>query len=338
MKSTRTQKIRLGLFLLAAVGLLLVGLVTLGGVRLLASHDEYHLFFRRSVSGLQVGAPVRVLGVDVGSVTSIGLDPKTERVRVDVSVAEGTPLHADAIARLDIVGLTGMKSVEIDPGTPSVPLLEPGTAIQVGEGGMLFGMRGDADDLVGELRETLARLNLLLSDENRRSVSRLLESVANASVELERSLRDNRESLGSLLAATVDALREMQAMFADARAVVADVRPLTASLTRLVRSADDKLAAVPVERMVQRVDALLTEMNQAVESLDLEATAERFATLAVTAERTLGQVDRVVERSAGDLRSLFGTLRRASTEFEQFVREIRSQPNVLIRGRGRSTP
>ncbi|MBV9653717.1 MAG: MCE family protein, partial [Acetobacteraceae bacterium] len=68
----RAAFLRVGLFVIGAtvVGILLI--LFLGGPRL-ASATKYETYFRESVQGLDVGAPVKYRGVTIGQVTDIGL-------------------------------------------------------------------------------------------------------------------------------------------------------------------------------------------------------------------------------------------------------------------------
>ncbi len=69
--SKRARPALIGLFVVAALGLLVGALVYLGVGSYSGQKLQLELYFRGSVSGLQVGAPVVLKGVQVGSVTGI---------------------------------------------------------------------------------------------------------------------------------------------------------------------------------------------------------------------------------------------------------------------------
>ena len=74
--ASRTQKTAVGAFVIGGLLLFAVGIVALGGGRMLSSATEYVLYFDGSVSGLQIGSPVVFRGVPLGSVTRIALEAR----------------------------------------------------------------------------------------------------------------------------------------------------------------------------------------------------------------------------------------------------------------------
>lgn len=77
MKKKRTIFL-VGFFSLAAV-LLLVGILYfLGSTSLFSKGDRYILYFNESVNGLNIGSPVKLRGVPVGSVSQILIDTRQD--------------------------------------------------------------------------------------------------------------------------------------------------------------------------------------------------------------------------------------------------------------------
>ena len=71
--------------------------------------DHYLAIEEESVAGLNLNAPVKYQGVEVGKVTDIQLDPTNpEKVRLTFAIAHGTPIKADTVAVLKTQGLTGI--------------------------------------------------------------------------------------------------------------------------------------------------------------------------------------------------------------------------------------
>ncbi len=79
MAVTRAQKVRLGAFLAIGITAVVGGLVVLAGAKLGEKRDAYTVRYDQaevSLSGLEVGSPVRYSGIKVGRVDAIGIDPK----------------------------------------------------------------------------------------------------------------------------------------------------------------------------------------------------------------------------------------------------------------------
>ena len=69
----QVNKTLIGAFILGAVVLAVITVLVLGGGSLLGRSDRYVMYFSGSVNGLRVGAPVKLMGVTVGTVTAINL-------------------------------------------------------------------------------------------------------------------------------------------------------------------------------------------------------------------------------------------------------------------------
>ena len=114
-----------GAFVLGLGALLVVGVLWLAaGVSGEKKYEPYLSIIEESVAGLNVGAPVKYLGVDVGKVSTIGIDPQnTRQVRLLFLIERGTPIREDTEAVLKTQGLTGIAYVELSPGSAEAPLL-----------------------------------------------------------------------------------------------------------------------------------------------------------------------------------------------------------------------
>jgi phospholipid/cholesterol/gamma-HCH transport system substrate-binding protein len=88
----------------------------------------YRINFAESVSGLAVGDPVKFRGVEVGTVSSMALDPENPRVvRVDVRLRKDTPVKTDTRASLKLKGITGVVYIELNGGNPAAVRLTQAT-------------------------------------------------------------------------------------------------------------------------------------------------------------------------------------------------------------------
>ena len=89
--------------------------------------DRYQAVIQESVAGLNLDAPVKYLGVDVGKVTRIGIDPQnSEQVRLEFLIERGTPIKEDSVAVLKTQGLTGIAYIELSGGSADAPPLVMG--------------------------------------------------------------------------------------------------------------------------------------------------------------------------------------------------------------------
>src|SRR5439155_9984162 len=136
-------------------------LAVLGSGTLFKKSHKFICFFRGSLNGLNVGAPVKVRGVQIGSVAEIRLrlDPSDGRFKAERGVLGSLPVILDvdesqltarggtgeALKPEELNGmikhglraqlgteslLTGLLYIEVDlhPGTPLKLMLEPGSS------------------------------------------------------------------------------------------------------------------------------------------------------------------------------------------------------------------
>ena len=121
---TKANHLAIGSFVLASIAGLMVFVLWLGKAEFDRKLDAYQIYFSGSVSGLSVASKVRYRGVPVGTVTAIGIDPdNSEQVLVIIEVTEGTPIKDDAVAALEMQGITGLVDVQITGGSKNSPRL-----------------------------------------------------------------------------------------------------------------------------------------------------------------------------------------------------------------------
>lgn len=132
-----------GLFVVA--GLICVGYVTVKLGRLsLLGEETYPLRARfASVSGLRVGSAVQVYGVEVGSVTHLGIDAEKQMAVIDIKIGKGVRVYDDAAATIKSAGFIGDKYVKIDPGGAGVVLKPQGVITETS-------VPADIEDLIGK--------------------------------------------------------------------------------------------------------------------------------------------------------------------------------------------
>lgn len=117
----------------------------------------YRIRFAESVSGLALGDPVKFLGVDVGTVERMELDPADpSQVLVEVKLRKETPVKTDTKATLKIKGLTGAVFIELDGGSAEAPAL---VATTEGELPEIPSEKGALNQILEELPKVIAKFS-----------------------------------------------------------------------------------------------------------------------------------------------------------------------------------
>jgi phospholipid/cholesterol/gamma-HCH transport system substrate-binding protein len=182
---TKANHLAIGSFVLASIAGLMVFVLWLGKAEIDRKLDAYQIYFSGSVSGLSVASKVRYRGVPVGTVTAIGIDPdNSEQVLVIIEVTEGTPIKDDAVAALEMQGITGLVDVQITGGSKNSPRLvakagEP-LPILASIPTKLEELLADVPNLLARATVLLDRAMLLLSDENLIAFTQTLANVSSS--------------------------------------------------------------------------------------------------------------------------------------------------------------
>src|SRR5215475_14201699 len=171
--------------------------------------QRYEIYFDGSVSGLERGAAVRYLGVGVGRVQQMRIDPRdASRVQVIVDIDSSAPISDRTLAELQLQGVTGLLFIDLQQIRADV-LLPP--AIPGIEYPVIRSTRSRFDvfltrlpDLLASAGELVDRASRVLSDENIAAISRSLNNIDKATVGLPQTLRDVNALVTELRSATVD--------------------------------------------------------------------------------------------------------------------------------------
>jgi phospholipid/cholesterol/gamma-HCH transport system substrate-binding protein len=116
--ATEARKLRVGIFVLAAIGIGLAAAIWLGASRYLTDEEQAVTYFSESVQGLDPGAAVKFRGVPAGRVEHISIAPDDVLIEVVMSLrssfADRMLKDPDLRAQLQLSGITGLRYVEID--------------------------------------------------------------------------------------------------------------------------------------------------------------------------------------------------------------------------------
>ncbi|CAD5365976.1 Mammalian cell entry protein [Rubrivivax sp. A210] len=288
----------LGAALVAAVLWLAAGL---GGKQAM---DAYQAVIQESVAGLNVDAPVKVLGVDVGKVSRIELDPQnSQQVRLHFLIARGTPIKRDSLAVLKTQGLTGIAYIELSGGSAASKPLRPGPD-------------GVAPTIPFKL-SLGARLENVLTNvlANVDRVSNNLNAVFDA---------DNRAALKATLAdlATV------------AHALAGQQRSISNGLADAARTA--QLTARAGERMAPTLDRIASSAQSVETMADVARAAGGRA--GVAADAAASAVQQLRSQTLPDLAQLMAELAALSASLRQLSEQTAGSPSSLLLGRPEPRP
>ena len=267
-------------------------------------YDLYQAVEEASVSGLNLNAPVKYNGVEIGKVRAITLDPQNPaRVDLLLAIAPGAPIKQDTVAVLKAQGLTGIAYVELSGGARDAPALRtlPGARYPViaTKSSLSTRLENVLTRVLAKLDGTSDTVNAVLSTENQRAFSSSLADIAQLSHTLaargpviDRAIADAGSTLHNTAASSVQLAPAVQAV---------------------------QRSAMAIEGMGQSVSQTSRSAGAAVQAVGTDM--QRFGA------ETLPELERLL----GELGVLSASLRRLSEQTER-------APAGLVFGRSATRP
>ncbi len=203
---TKINFFKIGLFISTLIILLLGIIFWLGKYGFeKKKYDEYTIYFKESISGLNLGSAIKYKGFAVGNVYEIKINPNnSEEIEINIVIDKGTPIKEDNYAVLGNLGITGLKYIELKGGSNDSKLLEvneKGIKVIQSKTSDLTTLVDSTTDLTNELTIVLAQMKKLLADENISSISQILVKTQNS--------MNNMEQFSSYLVANEKKIDEL---------------------------------------------------------------------------------------------------------------------------------
>ena len=285
----------------AAVGafVLLVGLLGVlfvywySDTREHRDYNRYEIYFSGSVSGLDRGAPVRYLGVGVGRVVDMHIDPRdSSRVEVIVDIDATTPISEHTVAELGLQGVTGLLYIDLLEDRTTKRPTPPVTGLKypvIRSGPSRFDVfLASLPELVAAVGDLVQRAHMLLSDANLKAVTTTLDNLAAGTGRLPQLMHE----IGTLVAELRGASADLAATVKGTRELIDAAGPDVEAAARRLRTISEHLASAS-----EHLDRVIAENRQDIRSFARDGLPEieRFA--------------REGREAAEDIRALSNSLR-----------------------------
>jgi phospholipid/cholesterol/gamma-HCH transport system substrate-binding protein len=264
------------------------------------TYQRYEIYFPGSVSGLTAGSQVRYLGVDVGKVVRIMLDPQQRKtVQVIADIDSTAPIDSRTRARLSLQGITGLLFIDLEQDQKDE---SAGPLVQGQRYPMILSARSDFDVLLSNLPELTThlveladRFNQVFSDDNVKALHATLDNARQASEHLPATIRE----VQGLIADARHTTQEVQGAAADLRQVIAHSAPDTEAAIANIRVISDNLA-----KTTQRLNSFVAENEPGV--------------------------SRFTKQSLPEFEQLLRESRQAARDFRDLSRSLKQNPSQLI--------
>ncbi len=312
---TRAQKIRLGIFIIISITVILIAIGTLSYDRVFDTRDIYYITYEDvSVSGLDVGSQVKYLGLNVGNVRNIKIDPEDiTRIIVTVAIEQGTPIKEDVRAEISTIGITGLKQIELRGGTVESDMLQPGGYIQPGKS-LTEDITGRAEVIAEKIELVLNNLLALSSSENQDRIFAFVDESANTVRKVSEVLDENRERMDRTMANLDTLVVELKLMSTAAKTTAETFNNFMSSDTLNTMLAD------------------MQNITSTVREVDLTKLIEDVNKVLVSLDDVLTHTETLVMRNSGKFVDTIDELHLITRYLSSTARRIDSNPSILIRG------
>ena len=292
--------VAVGAFVLLVIAMAVSFVFWYTGERDKRTYQRYEIYFPGSVSGLTAGSPVRYLGVDVGKVARIALDPQQRKtVQVLADIDSTAPIDDRTRASLSLQGITGLLFVDLeqDPKAETTGSLAQGQQYP-----MIRSRRSDFDVLLSNLPALTTHLveladhfNEIFSDDSVRALKATLENARLASERLPETVREAQQLLIEVRRTT----QEVQGTVAELHGLITAESPDLKAAFANIREISDNLA-----KTTTRLNSFVTEN---------EPGYSRFS------KQSLPEFEQLLRES-----------RQAVRDFRDLSRSLKQNPSQLI--------
>ncbi|MCD6405166.1 MAG: MCE family protein [Planctomycetes bacterium] len=334
--SDRRCDIQVGLFSIIAVVLLAMMILIFGGFKDVLAETYRVTAHFPNAAGATEGTPVRLLGIDVGKVTSIVFDPETGEVRMLLTIDKKVDIRMDAPLAIKQEGFIANIYLEFSGGMSRETLAKDGTASIEGRVDtfasyierattVLSDMGGAIDKKVSDVTDRLAtlidNLNSITGDEEFRD--NLKELAANTSRIAERLQENLPDLIDNLNAAAVTAQEDLE----KGSQLLDTYRDLGEELRETAGAAREQL-----DRQGANLDKLTASLTESAE--DISKLAESLTEITEIVKSGQGSAGKLFTETDlyNSLVASIDMLADAAEEFRDLAETIKKHPDWIVKG------
>ena len=305
METTRSERIKIGAFMLLCGIMICVFLGYVLSRFLNKEFDTYYTVFSESVIGLYKDAQVKLNGIDVGNVTEIAIDSSNlSQVIVRFRVDKGTPIKIGTRAGMTHgISLTGEKQIVLSGGRFDEPDVPEGGYVPA-EKTAFDAIANKATDIISHVDSLMINLNNIFSEENVNNIGKSLQNIENATHNLNKLTQNLDKPIGNISSAA-----------ASMKNVLAEIE-------------EAKIAAKAGENM----DVL----KEKLEAIDTKAMNENLTQAMESIKQLTQRLDQVVYKNQDQVGDAVVELNAVLENLEEFTQKIKNNPSVLIRSEAKS--
>jgi ABC-type transporter Mla subunit MlaD len=323
-----TRYFKLGLFILTSIGVLIATAITLGAGRMFGAKSiTLQTSFDESVSGLEVGAPVKHRGVTIGHVQSIRF-PREDGG--GASSREAEPFKYIVVE----MAIDPQVVSEISEGHLK-PIIDRMVAAGLRARISQSGITGSAyvelnylDPARYPINTAAPRTEPLFIPSAPGALNQVLDAVTDIATKLQQANLDQVvHHFDSLLLHVDQSVQDLQVaqLRTKAVAILDQVQSATARLRQILE--DPKLAQVIADlpEISGRVRAVSARVDELLKNGKLDESAAHL-------KQTLAEADELLATQSDSVRAILTDLRATMANARELTEDVKSNPSRLLFG------
>jgi phospholipid/cholesterol/gamma-HCH transport system substrate-binding protein len=260
------------------------------------------------ITGLSPEATVKFRGVNVGKVTEISLDTKSQTtILIKIEVIDTLKLSTEAYAELRRQGLTGIAYLDLNDESQNAPILLPEGIISI--------RPTLADNLMAKGPELISQFEVLLQ-----SSSQLASSADHllSNIDIEK-LNNTIASFEEVSEKTIPAINSATEMLNNAN--------------KMISQENQEKFIKTLESVQQAFDATKPLINE------LSLTNKKFERTAVQIEMSTNQVaNMLIAETLPQIHAVTQNMNQSFVHFNQLINALEDNPQSIIFGKPTDSP
>lgn len=196
--------ILIGLCFIATLIGLVVFIFWFGGNNEFGSNvKKYKAYSKVAIDGVRPDSSIKYKGINVGKIVNINFkDNNFDEIEFDLIIREDLPIKKDSILKVDQSGILGSNFLNLIQNDSSNDMLDVDGVLQIKSGGMSQILES-APSLTGKIDNLLQNTNEIISPENVKNITSILESIKDSAIKLNKMMslaQEKTKEIGSLIA------------------------------------------------------------------------------------------------------------------------------------------
>ncbi len=306
----RVNFVILGIFVVGLFAAIVGTILWLSDYGKDTSYKYYLVNTKSSVSGLNIQAPVKFRGVEVGQVSDISINSKnSEEVSITIKIKPSTPVKEDTYAVVEPQGITGLSYLQLEGGSNGSKLLktsEDEMGVIASKASTLSQLNTTFTSIASKLEQTLTSINNIANEKNSKNIQTILENTAKAS-----------KVLGDLADTIEGQKKDIQDMIENAKKVESsaiDTAKSVSNMSNTISKAIEKEGVRMMEKVSVAADSIRELMDKTKAKLndglfDMKSSAKEFM---IPLKQTLRELDIFLDQTG------------------QLVEELKQSPSDIL--------